>query len=83
MQMLGRRGRYVEGREVGEGGVWGELYLQDRDFEGLFQLVQGGSCQAAAAAPDEAQRWGVVCWPVLAGTSQQHLHPKLAGEQYF
>lgn len=47
--------------------------LQDRNFEGSFQLVQGGSCQAAAAASDEAQGRGVAGGEVLASPGQQHL----------
>ena len=68
----------------GGGGVEGGGYLQDGDLKGLFQLVKRGGSQAAAAAPDEAQGWRVVRWPVLASTCQQHLHsPSFVGEHHF
>lgn len=48
--------------------------LKNRDLEGRLKLVQGGSSQAAAAAPDEAQGGRIAAWPVFACTCQQHLH---------
>ena len=47
--------------------------LQYRNFEGSLKLVQRGSSQTAAAAPDEAEGRGAGGGVVLAGTRQQHL----------
>ena len=52
----------------------GGTHLQHGELESLPQLVQGGGCQATAAAPDEAQGWGVVTRVVLASTCKQHLY---------
>ena len=50
-----------------------KAYLQHGHLEGSLQLMQGGGSQTAAAAPDEAQRWGAGRGEILISTSQQHL----------
>ena len=50
-----------------------KAYLQHGHLEGSLQLMQGGSSQTAAAAPDEAQWWGAGRGEILVSTSQQHL----------
>ena len=75
MGAKGCRGRGRRGHGGGGKAVMGRgAHLEHRDLEGLLQLVQGGGCQAAAAAPDEAQGRGPVGRVVLAGPSQQHLY---------
>lgn len=76
--MQGRCRSVVEvGVSRGRGARRRGFYLQHRDLEGRLQFMQGGGCQAAAAAPDEAQGRGAVSGVVLTSPCQQHLYTRL------
>ena len=53
-------------------GYWA-AHLEDRGVKGSLHLVQGGGCQGAAAAADEAQGGRPVCRVVLLCPPQQDL----------